>query len=183
MGAECGTEGAAGKHGAGPLALPRETVNFVRRSGRMGLEWGTVAWSGSPDQRGAAWKNTSTEGSLPQKCFREVQPRSFWMAGDPRTQGPGAGNLPAANLQWKNGVGSDPALRPRPPSADCFEEVGPRTPDCDWRMGARPLRGTFIGHPLFWKCGSAGTRTPNCDWRSARMSGVCGTDHYLFGFE
>lgn len=42
----------------------------------MGLEWGTVAWSGSPDQRGAAWKNTSTEGSLPQKCFLEVQSSS-----------------------------------------------------------------------------------------------------------
>ncbi len=81
----------------------------------MGLEWGTVAWSGSPDQRGAAWKNTSTEGSLPQKCFREVQSRSFWMAVDLRTMGPGGWNSLAGNLQWKNGVGSDPALRPPAP--------------------------------------------------------------------
>jgi len=81
----------------------------------MGLEWGTVAWSGSPDQRGAAWKNTFAEGSLAQKCFQEVQSRSFWMAVDLRTQGPGAGNPPAGNLQWKNGVGSDPAIRPPAP--------------------------------------------------------------------
>lgn len=64
---------------------------------------------------GAARKNTSTEGSLPQKCFREVQSRSPWMAVDLRTQGPGAGNPLARNLQWKNGVGSDPALRPPAP--------------------------------------------------------------------
>lgn len=98
-------------------------------------------------QKKSGW-NTSTKGSLPQKCFREVQPRSFWMAGDPRTQGPGAGNLPAANLQWKNGVGSDPALRPRPPSADCFEEGGPLTPGCEWRLRACTCRTLLRGTPF-----------------------------------
>ncbi len=91
------------------------TVNFVRRSGIIGLEWGMGVGSGSPDHGGAARKNTSTEGSLPQKCFREMQSRSFWMAVDLRTMGPGGWNSLAGNLQWKNGVGSDPALRPQAP--------------------------------------------------------------------
>lgn len=37
------------------------------------------------------------------------------MAVDLRTMGPGAGTPLATNLQWKNGVGSDPALRPQAP--------------------------------------------------------------------
>lgn len=115
MVAEWRTGGAAGKQGAGPLAPPRETVNFVWRSGSIGLERGMGAGSGSPDHGGAARKNTSTGGSLAQKCFQEVQSRSLRMAGDPRTQGPGAGNLPAGNLQWKNGVGSGPTPRSPPP--------------------------------------------------------------------
>ena len=116
-----------GNRGWCPRPSLRETVNFVWRSGSRGLELGMGVGSGSPDQRGAARENTFAEGSLAQKCFQEVQSRSFWMAVDLRTQGPGAGNPPAGNLQWKNGVGSDPALRPRPPSADCFEEGGPLT--------------------------------------------------------
>lgn len=126
----------------------RETVNFVWRSGRMGLEWGTGVGSGSPDHGGAARKNTFTEGSLAQKCFWEVQSRSFRMAVDLRTRGPGAGNPLARNLQWKNGVGSDPALRPRPPSADCFEEGGPLTPGCEWRLRACTCRTLLRDTPL-----------------------------------
>lgn len=91
------------------------TVDFVWRSGGMVAEGRTGAWAGSSDHGGRARKNTSTEGSLPQKCFREMQSRSFWMAVDLRTMGPGVWNSLAGNLQWKNGVGSDPALRPPAP--------------------------------------------------------------------
>lgn len=91
---------------------------------------------------------------MAQKCFREVQSRSPRMAVDLRTRGPGAGNLPAANLQWKNGVGSDPALRPRPRSADCFEEVRPRTGSDEYGTAHAEH---FCGTPpsvKVWKCGS-----------------------------
>lgn len=37
------------------------------------------------------------------------------MAVDLRTMGPGGWNSLAGNLQWKNGVGSDPTPRPQAP--------------------------------------------------------------------
>lgn len=114
--------------------------------------------------------------SVFRRCSRDPSGRF----GIRERRGRGPGTSPPETCSGKTGWGLVRHPAPRPPSADCFEGVGPRVGSDKYGPAHAEH---FCATPPLWKCGSAGNRTPNCDWRSARMRGVCGTDPYLFGFE